>query len=266
METLPTSDLDFLRQHLDEKQDPPIRLAAARAIAAAPLSDVQQLVLTDNVAKAGPLEIRTLLAAYRDVQDIEILRKLAAALGQAPGGSVLTFGEELALLGKLEREFKNRSSLSALDARKLVTLQNEMPDGKAQSGRQIFFSRKAACSACHRVGSDGGKIGPDLSKVGERRTPRDLLEAIVLPSNSIARGFESHAIRTQDGQTLTGLVVRETAESLFLRTLDQRELRVKRSDIDQLQSSPTSIMPAGLDAALSRQELADLVAYLQSLK
>jgi putative heme-binding domain-containing protein len=105
-----------------------------------------------------------------------------------------------------------------------------------------------------------------LSKVGERRNLRDLLEAVVLPGSSIARGFESHAVRTHDGQTITGLVVRETPESVFLRTLDQRELRLKRSDIDQMHSSPTSIMPAGLESAISRQELADLLAYLQSLK
>ena len=155
---------------------------------------------------------------------------------------------------------------SELDLARLAATQRSLTAGAVPAGRQVFFGRKASCSACHRVGQEGGKIGPDLSKVGERRSPRDLLEAVVLPNSSIARGYESHAIRTTDGRTLTGLIVRETADSVFLRTLDQRELRLARGDIDQMQSSPTSIMPSGLDTTLSRQELADLLAYLQSLK
>ena len=87
------------------------------------------------------------------------------------------------------------------------------------------------------MASEGGKIGPDLSKVGERRSERDLLEAVIVPSASMARGYESHVFRTADGRTLTGLVVRETAESLFLRTSDQREIRLRRSDIEEQKPS-----------------------------
>ena len=130
----------------------------------------------------------------------------------------------------------------------------------------MFFGRKAACSACHKVGSEGGKVGPDLTKVGERRNERDLLEAIVVPSASIARGFDSYTILTADGLTLTGLVVRETADSLFMRTTDQREIRVRRDNIEAQKLSPLSIMPAGLENTMNRQELADLLAFLRSLK
>ena len=88
----------------------------------------------------------------------------------------------------------------------------------------------------------------------------------VFPSASIARGFESHAILTADGVNLTGLVVRETPESLFVRTNDQREIRLKRSEIEAQKPSTISIMPAGLENTMSRQELADLLAFLRSLK
>jgi putative heme-binding domain-containing protein len=89
---------------------------------------------------------------------------------------------------------------------------------------------------------------------------------VIVPSASLARGYESHVFRTADGRTLTGLVVRETAESLFLRTSDQREIRLRRSDIEEQKPSELSIMPAGLENTMSRQELADLLAYLKSLK
>jgi putative heme-binding domain-containing protein len=149
---------------------------------------------------------------------------------------------------------------------KLEAALAELPVGGIETGKHLFFSRKGACSSCHRVASEGGKIGPDLSKVGERRNQRDLLEAVLFPAASIARGFESQVIRTTDGRTLTGLVVRETAESIFLRTNDQREIRLRRSEIEAQKPSELSIMPAGLENTMTRQELADLVAYLRSLK
>ena len=89
---------------------------------------------------------------------------------------------------------------------------------------------------------------------------------MIVPSASIARGFESQVIRTANGRTLTGLVVRETAESIYLRTNDQREVRLRRSEIEAQKPSDLSIMPAGLENTMSRQELADLLAYLRSLK
>jgi putative heme-binding domain-containing protein len=149
---------------------------------------------------------------------------------------------------------------------RLAELMRDLPTGGVETGKQVFFGRKAACSTCHRVGDGGGKIGPDLSKVGERRSERDLVEALLFPAASIARGFESQVIRTTDGRTLTGLVVRETAESVFLRTSDQREVRLRRSDIEAQKPSDQSIMPAGLENTMTRQELADLVAYLRSLR
>jgi putative heme-binding domain-containing protein len=164
----------------------------------------------------------------------------------------------------------NGSAVPAANAEqyrvKLEAALTDLPTGGVETGKQVFFGRKAACSTCHRVGEGGGKIGPDLSKVGERRNQRDLVEAVLFPAASIARGFESQVIRTTDGRTLTGLVVRETAESLFLRTSDQREVRLRRSDIEAQKPSDQSIMPAGLENTMTRQELADLVAYLRSLK
>ncbi len=148
----------------------------------------------------------------------------------------------------------------------LNVVEGELPTGGVESGKLVFHGRKAACSECHRTGDEGGKIGPDLSKVGERRNQRDLLEALIVPSASIARGYESQVIRTTGGRTLTGLVVRETAESIFLRTNDQREVRLRRSEIEAQKPSDLSIMPAGLENTMSRQELADLLAYLRSLK
>jgi putative heme-binding domain-containing protein len=235
------ADFDFLMRSLAEGS-PLDRLIAGRLLSSSDLSDSQLSQLV-NVLRRTDLEQVAFVSGHSSSS--QLVKKLAEA------------GIDIASLN---------SQNGAEQLTKLESIQSQLPTGGIPSGREIFFGRKAACSACHRVGSEGGKIGPDLSKVGERRNERDLLEAIVFPSASIARGFESHAILTTDGVNLTGLVVRETPESLFLRTNDQREVRLKRADVETMKPSTTSIMPAGLEKTISRQELADLLAYLRSLK
>ncbi len=109
-------------------------------------------------------------------------------------------------------------------------------------------------------------MGPDLSKIASIRTGRDLLESIVFPSASFARGYEPYLIRTKDGAILDGLIARETADAVYLFTAERTEKRVPRSSIDVMQMGKTSIMPQGLDAQITRDELRDLLAYLLSLK
>ena len=82
----------------------------------------------------------------------------------------------------------------------------------------------------------------------------------------MARGFESFQILTVDGKIFSGMVVNETASHLTVRTTDQREHRIVRQDIEQMQPSRVSIMPKGLDKTMSIQQISDLLAYLQSLK
>jgi putative heme-binding domain-containing protein len=138
--------------------------------------------------------------------------------------------------------------------------------GEAKRGEEIFFGQRAACAACHRVGERGEKIGPDLSKIGAIRNRRDLAEAILFPSASLARGYESFGVMTKDGQVHSGIMGRQTATAIFLRTTDRAEVRVARDDIEQLVPNATSIMPQGLDKTLSPSELSDVIAFLESLR
>src|SRR5205807_6724154 len=90
--------------------------------------------------------------------------------------------------------------------------------GSAGRGKEVFFSRKAACYGCHRAAGKGGNVGPDLSQVGRFRSPRDLLESIVFPSSSIVPEFRSYLLTLKDGRVVPGMIARETAEALYLRT------------------------------------------------
>ncbi|HZE99843.1 MAG TPA: hypothetical protein VE981_22745, partial [Planctomycetota bacterium] len=95
---------------------------------------------------------------------------------------------------------------------------------------------------------------------------RDLLEAIVFPSATFARGFEPFLIRSKDGVIYDGLITRETPDAIYLFTSERLEKRIPRSIIDVLQQSKVSVMPQGLDQQISLDDLRDLIAFLVSLR
>ena len=109
-------------------------------------------------------------------------------------------------------------------------------------------------------------MGPDLSKIGSIRQGADLLEAVVFPSASFARGFEPFAVRTTDGRVIDGLIARETADAIVVFTADRTEKRIPRAQVQAVRESKVSVMPQGLDAQITRDELRDLLAYLVSLR
>jgi putative heme-binding domain-containing protein len=148
----------------------------------------------------------------------------------------------------------------------LQSMLSQLEGGSPEHGNRVFSSRKAACSGCHRVGNEGGQVGPDLSQIGRIRNERDLLEAIVFPSASFARGYEAYTVVTDAGRSYSGVIQSETATEIILTTTDRRTIRLSRSEIEVLKQSPVSVMPEGIHKQLSPDELRDLLAYLRSLQ
>jgi putative heme-binding domain-containing protein len=274
-----TANLDeaffhLLIGRLDANQPPLTRLAAARALGNARLNDGQLDALLKLVSAAGALELSDLLGAYERSGNPSLGKNLLAALdGSAalpsvapatlrrvvqayPGGIRQLAGP---LLQRLELDLGKQRAL-------LASLEPVLAKGDPKRGREVFFGHQAACSSCHRIGSEGGRVGPDLSTIGAIRSGRDLLESIVLPSASIVRGYEPYVITTRDGRVYSGIIVRETPDAVYLVNADRTEMRIARSAVDSLERSRVSIMPQGLEAQLSREDLANLIAYLQTLR
>jgi putative heme-binding domain-containing protein len=132
-------------------------------------------------------------------------------------------------------------------------------------GQLLFNSPKAACNACHAIGYKGGRIGPDLTAIGQIRSERDLLEAIVFPNASFARGFESVVVTTTAGETVTG-VLKSEGEVIVVAVADGQDRRIPRAEVADMQPGAISLMPAGFAEQLSRQELADLLAFLKGTR
>ena len=266
---------DFLVASLDPNHPPLVRLDAAEALGKSQLAEKQLKSLCGAIAASSVLEVPRLLRAFEQSKSGEVGEALVAALGRSPGlKSLQADALAAALVGypeSIRQQAEPLLKLLTVDAEKqkarLAELHDVLSGGEIQRGRDLFFgNKKAICATCHAVQGQGGKIGPDLSKIGAIRTPRDLLEAIVFPSASFARGYEPFTLATDDGQVVAGIIARETADAIYLVGSTRVEVRVPRSAIESLHQSNVSIMPEGMDTQLSRQELADLIAFLNSLR
>jgi putative heme-binding domain-containing protein len=133
-------------------------------------------------------------------------------------------------------------------------------------GQSVFNSQKAACASCHAIGYLGGKVGPDLTNIGQVRTERDLLEAILYPSASFVRSYEPMIVGTRGGDEFSGVLRRDAPDEVVLATGPDTEVRVARNEITEMRPGAVSVMPGGLDQQLSRQELADLLAFLRATR
>ncbi len=198
--------------------------------------------------------------------------QVVAALAEAPGASSLGLSDLESLLDDFPQSVQMAAAELLAERRRATTQRHqrlqavvELSDGEPERGKQVFFGRSASCVSCHRVEEKGGTIGPDLSTIGKRRSKRDLLEAVLFPNASQARGFESFLMRLDDGRQLAGMVLSESHSVLRVRTTDQREVIVPRSAIQAMKPSEVSVMPAGLERTMSPQQMQDLVAFLQSL-
>ncbi len=268
------SSFDLLMNELADDAPALDRLEAAKVLGKASLTRGQLRELTEVVEVAGPLELPSLVAAFDHSTDGEIGDALVAALSESEGlwSLRLSYLEELIGRYPISVQEAARPLLkelrgSAEDQKaRLAELEPALADGDPVQGKQLFSATKTACAVCHRIGGEGGLVGPNLTEIGQIRSPRDLLEAIVFPSATFARGYEPVALMTTDGAIYSGVIHRETADAIHLYTSRRTEIRIERSQIDLMAPDKFSIMPQGLDRTLTPQELADLVAYVGSLK
>ncbi len=134
-----------------------------------------------------------------------------------------------------------------------------------ENGRRMFVA--TACYKCHRFAGEGGIVGPDLTGVARRFNARSLLESLVDPSKVVSDQYEASVFVLNDGRQVVGRVVNLNGDSLMVseNMLDPGNLTsFKRDEIEESFTSKTSMMPKGLLNNLTRDEILDLVAYLQS--
>jgi putative membrane-bound dehydrogenase-like protein len=263
--------VDFLLAELESSTSPVSRIAAAEVLRRSHLTDAQLVRALKAVREDTLVSPGTLVPALRESTGPEagaaLLAELEAALrkGWRPQEAELE-----AVLARLPAEVSAKRVRELLKEppgevrAKLAEYEPLLKGGDPARGRAVFLGHTAACASCHRMGDMGGAVGPDLTKIGAIRSGRDLLESILVPSSTFAQGYESYKIGTEDGNILSGLIARQSADAVVLKDASGAETQVRRDQIRRMERASVSIMPEGLERKLSREEFRDLIAFLLS--
>jgi putative membrane-bound dehydrogenase-like protein len=240
----------------------------AQATALASLDRFREPQLAEDLLKRWPGFSPVVRGEVLDLllKRPERVRALLAALEAGGVGPTELSAAQQAFL-RSHRDTAFRASAikllgAAPDAARGALMESYLPtlklNGVASSGQKIFQSR---CASCHKLGSEGHALGPDLATVKAAGREK-LLMNILDPNREVAPNFLAYSIDTKDGDSFTGVVVNESASSVTLRQANGVETIVPRPNIASLQSQGKSLMPEGLEAGLSQQDMADLLEFI----
>ena len=139
------------------------------------------------------------------------------------------------------------------------------PSAPRDKGKALY--KELGCEQCHRIGKEGGGVGPRLDQALSSRTREHLLQSLIEPSKEISEGFSATLVVTKKGRVVEGRIEREDADGLEIRTSNflSGPIPIKKTDILERRPSKTSTMPTGLLDTLQKEEILDLLGYLISV-
>lgn len=139
--------------------------------------------------------------------------------------------------------------------------------GDPESGELIFFSSQTQCSACHLMQNRGRRIGPELSNLGQSVSREQIIQSIIQPSDQYPPEFQAWFVALKNGEIYQGLQLdHKSGGAIELFTTEGVTRKFKADDIENYGVLPQSLMPDGLEQAMTVEEMRDLVAFLESLK
>lgn len=265
----------FLRDQLMGASPPAARLAAVEILTLSKPTSAEMITFLE-AARGDPLLSPSTFLGVIERNDLYVdcalalLDYLAAALDAGWTISPAQLTKVQAAIpesqhSRAEKLLAHLAENTARQRQQLVEFEPLLRGGDARKGQKVFFE-KASCSTCHRINDSGGRVGPDLTHVGAIRAGRDLLESILIPSATIAQGYETLNVTTKDAENHTGVRVGRSDDPLVLREPSGAEVTLHRRQIERIDRSKLSLMPEGLMSGLTENEIRDLLGYLQSLK
>lgn len=248
---------------LGPNQPPTVQSAAARSLGGFDRPEVAGLLLGSWKGYTPSLrnEVVGLLLGRRSwiKPTLDAVQAGTVAAGQIPPT------RRTALMNDRDAEIRTRST--ALFASEAVGPRAEAvakykaalaTPGNAERGRAVF---ERECLACHKVGTRGFAVGPNLAGV-RRRTAEEILVNILDPNREVSPEFIEYAVAIDDGRVATGLVASETPSGVTLRGREGAEQTILRRNVAELSSTGKSLMPEGLEKTVAPTEMADLIAFL----
>ena len=246
-----------------------------------PNQSVRLTAVAALAARAGPASAEALLKPWRS-HSPAVRREAVAALVRQPDRA-------LQLLHAVEAGIVSPGDLDPARAKQLLNhqradvkalaaqvLKNHLPEerkavleryksaaageGDPARGKLVFTKN---CALCHRVAGQGVDVGPDISDT-RTKTREQLLNDIFNPNAAIDSNFIEYSITLKNGRTINGIIVTETGGSVTLKRAENVVESVLRQDIDELQSTGRSLMPEGLEKAVTVADMTDLLTFLKN--
>jgi len=244
-----------------------LNLAAVRALSFQDNAKVADILL-EQWGSYGPALRREVLEALFARTD-----RLKQLLDAVEAKKVLAAQLEPARLDQLRKhpnaELRKRAvtllgSQAAPDRQKMIDAYKPALDLKADvaQGKMVF---KRVCSTCHRLENEGKEVGPDLLAALRTKTRDALLIDILDPSREVDPRYINYVVSTKDGRILTGMIAVEAPTSITLRRAEKAEDTILRSQIEEIQATAKSLMPDELEKQVTKQDMADVIAYLLSV-
>jgi putative membrane-bound dehydrogenase-like protein len=259
------SDFGVLKDLLTPKNSAPLQMAAATAIARAS---------NERAAKE-------ILAGWRSYSPATKSHVLDILLGRDAWISILLEAMESGMIGAADLNAMRRQRLLAHANAEIVTRSESLLAGKVNSDRKIVIDEYRGslklpgnaengkslfgknCATCHRLGDLGYAVGPDLTAVASK-SHEFLIQEIFDPNRNLDNRYVAYQAITDSGRSVGGLLLTETQASVTLRGPEAKDEALVRSELEEFASNRLSLMPEGLEKVLSKQDIADLLSYLDT--
>lgn len=253
----------IFQQALTPKEPEAVQLAALRALGKMADTQTYRFLLNEMKGFSPALKKEAVSVFLSKPERINILLKAIEAK-EVPK-SVVSWPQMVQLMNYYDADIRAyaRKVLSVNEDRKAV-LQKYMAalelKGSQPKGRAVFEKN---CATCHQIeGVKGVHFGPDLSTLRSRNA-QSVLTEIINPNNSIADLYDFWTLELKNGSAVAGIIAQENTNNVSIREMGGTLSVIQKKDIAKMQKAEQSIMPNGLENAISFQEMADLIAFIK---
>lgn len=203
-----------------------------------------------------------LIKAAADTQNHFLDERLLELVNRPDADSVAEIQYAIKALRLADKLNPNRPRIATIGVAAALK-QFAVTNGNISQGQRLF--QQANCAACHTVNKQAEQQGPYLGNIAATYKRQQLAEAVLQPNKTIAQGFATTSILTVDGRVVIGFVTKEQADQVTLRDAQAKEHKISKAEIEIRKTLKTSVMPEGLMDKYSVSDLADIIAYLESL-
>ena len=258
--------VDLVMQRVGGRSSPERSAGFIAALGLSSAAEAPVAILDRLAALTPPLRetaVRTVLANREwAVLLVDRLERRSVSLGDIPlaDRAKLTDHPDRRLRDRAKKVLAAGGGLPNADRQRVIDeiLPVVRGGGDADRGRVIF---KEQCGKCHVHSGEGGRVGPELTGMAVHPA-HELLIHILDPNRSVEGNYRAYTVATEDGRVMTGLLAAESRTAVELVDVEGKRVAIQRSDIDEFQPSPNSLMPVGFEKQIRPEGFADLLAFL----